>query len=280
MAAFFAGLVASFVALFLLFAVLERAFPGVPGQRRIRRGFWTDVTYWFVSVPLGQVVGFVAASAAVLVAAVPFGVHLGDGGVHDWLTRDTAIGRQPAWAQVAEALVAADFIAYWMHRLFHRHRRLWPFHAVHHSSTDLDWLSSVRLHPVNDALVTFAQVLPLIAIGFRPMTVAPVTSVLVLYAIFIHANVRWSFGPLRYVIATPVFHRWHHTSQEEGLDKNFAGFLPLWDLLFGTFYLPVGSQPARFGVRGEGPPDGWIRQLAYPFRVRRGEGWNSSARRA
>jgi sterol desaturase/sphingolipid hydroxylase (fatty acid hydroxylase superfamily) len=267
MVALFVRLTLSFAVLLPVFAVLERAFPGVPGQRRIRRGFWTDVTYWFVSVPVTRVVAFAAAGAAVLVVALPLGAHLGHGGLVRWLGRDTVISRQPAWAQIAGALVAGDFLGYWTHRLFHRNRRLWPFHAVHHSSTDLDWLSSVRVHPVNDAVTTFAQVLPLLALGFHPGTLGPAAGFLVLYAIFIHANVRWSFGPLRYVIATPVFHRWHHSSEDEGLDKNFAGLLPLWDLLFGTFYLPSGSQPTRFGLRGDSPPDGLGRQLLYPFRA-------------
>jgi sterol desaturase/sphingolipid hydroxylase (fatty acid hydroxylase superfamily) len=266
MVALFVRLTLSFAVLLLVFSVLERVFPGVPGQRRIRRGFWTDVTYWFVSVPVSRVVAFAAAIAAVLVVALPLGAHLGHGGLVHWLGRETVISRQPAWAQIVGALVAGDFIGYWTHRLFHRSNRLWPFHAVHHSSTDLDWLSSVRVHPVNDAVTTFAQVLPLLALGFRPGTLGPAAGFVVLYAIFIHANVRWSFGPLRYVIATPVFHRWHHSSEDAGLDKNFAGLLPLWDLLFGTFYLPGGSQPTRFGLRGDNPPDGLGRQLLYPFR--------------
>jgi len=47
-----------------------------------------------------------------------------------------------------------------------------------------------------------------------------------------------SVGPLRAVLASPRFHRWHHTSAKEGRDKNFAGLLPLWDILFGTYYMP------------------------------------------
>ena len=57
--------------------------------------------------------------------------------------------------------------------------------------------------------------------------------ILSFYAIFVHANVPWSFGPLRYVIATPAFHRWHHAAEEQGLNHNFAGLFPLFDLLFG-----------------------------------------------
>ena len=118
-------------------------------------------------------------------------------------------------------LLLADFLAYWTHRVFHA-RWLWPFHAVHHSSTTVDWLSSVRLHPVNDVVARVVQVLPLYWMGFNAGALAAFVPFLTFYALVLHANVNWSFGPLRFIVASPVFHRWHHTSEEEGLDKNFA----------------------------------------------------------
>ena len=91
---------------------------------------------------------------------------------------------------------------------------------------------------------------------------------LTFYALLLHANVTWSYGPLRFVIASPVFHRWHHTTEEEGLDKNFAGLFPFIDLAFGTFYMPPGRQPSRFGVLRDDVPPRLMGQLLYPFRNR------------
>jgi sterol desaturase/sphingolipid hydroxylase (fatty acid hydroxylase superfamily) len=68
------------------------------------------------------------------------------------------------------------------------------------------------------------------------------------------------------VIASPVFHRWHHTAEDEGLDKNFAGLFPTFDALFGTLYLPRDRQPQVFGVKNEAVPETLLAQLAYPFR--------------
>jgi sterol desaturase/sphingolipid hydroxylase (fatty acid hydroxylase superfamily) len=133
----------------------------------------------------------------------------------------------------------------------------------------VDWLSSVRLHPVNDAVTKIIQVLPLYWMGFNGLALAAFVPLLTFYAILLHANVSWSYGPLRYVIASPVFHRWHHTSQAEGLDTNFAGLFPFIDLLFGTFYMPRGRQPENFGIVGQAVPDGLFPQLMYPFRPRR-----------
>ena len=70
---------------------------------------------------------------------------------------------------------------------------------------------------------------------------------------------------LRWVITTPEFHHWHHTSDEEGLDRNFAGFLPLWDLAFGTAHQP-GHWPKNYGTVKFQPPETYLGQLLYPFR--------------
>jgi sterol desaturase/sphingolipid hydroxylase (fatty acid hydroxylase superfamily) len=124
----------------------------------------------------------------------------------------------------------------------------------------------VRLHPVNDVVSRIVQVLPLYWLGFNGLVLAAVVPFLTLYALLLHANVSWTYGPLRYAIASPAFHRWHHTSEEEGLDRNFSGLFPFIDLAFGTFYMPPGRQPQRFGLIGDDVPDGLLSQLAYPFR--------------
>ena len=85
-------------------------------------------------------------------------------------------------------------------------------------------------------------------------------------ATFIHANVRWEFRPLRRVIATPAFHHWHHSAEHDAIDKNFAVHTPLWDLLFGTYYLP-NRWPSGYGIaNGRGVPTGWFGQLIHPFK--------------
>jgi len=73
--------------------------------------------------------------------------------------------------------------------------------------------------------------------------------------------------PLRYVIASPTFHRWHHSNEPEAIDKNFAGLFAFIDLAFGTFYMPDQKQPTRFGIT-ETMPNGIIVQLRWPFAPR------------
>ena len=246
------------------FWLLERWRPSLPGQRRRAPDTRTDLVYWFFTPLVTRAVTRAAIGAVFVVLALSQGVSLEQ-------LRRAATARQswasslPIWVQVPLLLVLADLLAYWTHRLFHR-RALWPFHAIHHSSTTVDWLSSVRLHPVNDVVARVVQVLPLYWMGFDGAVLAAFVPFLTLYALVLHANVDWSYGPLRFAIASPMFHRWHHTLEEEGLDTNFAGLFPFIDLAFGTFYMPAGRRPEHFGVSGNVVPDGLLRQLAYPFR--------------
>jgi sterol desaturase/sphingolipid hydroxylase (fatty acid hydroxylase superfamily) len=255
------GVAAAFLILFLAFRLLEFTRSKTRRLPILRKGFWTDLGYW-VFTPF---VTRAATRVAVAIVAAPV-AYL----IYGKIDRDLIMNgwgpasQLPLWAQAGVILVAGDFIGYWMHRAFHG-ARLWRFHAVHHSSRELDWLSAVRLHPVNDALTRIAASVPLLAFGFAPIAVVSIAPILTLFAILIHANVDWDWGALRTLIASPRFHRWHHTDESEARDRNFAGLLPLWDIVFGTYYMPHGKVPSRFGT-DTAVPQGLIGQLIFPFR--------------
>jgi sterol desaturase/sphingolipid hydroxylase (fatty acid hydroxylase superfamily) len=252
------------VVAFIIFLMIGWAlrFAQTPERRLpiLRRGFWTDAAYWIVT----PFVTKAATRVAIVLAISPIAII-----AYGKLDRDLLLAgfgpaaRLPLPAQAFLMLVISDFIGYWMHRLFHG-GRLWHFHAVHHSSVDLDWLSSVRVHPVNDAIMRVASAVPLVALGFAPLALASLVPVLTAMAILIHSNVDWDFGPLRTVIASPRFHRWHHTDETEARDKNFAGFFPVWDLLFGTYHMPRDKRPTTFGTSTPVPP-GLLSQFWFPF---------------
>jgi sterol desaturase/sphingolipid hydroxylase (fatty acid hydroxylase superfamily) len=262
------ALLVALLGLGLAFSLVERRWPGVPAQRRWRPGTTTDLAYWFFTPLATRAVTRLALIAAVILLAAAAGVPLDRAHVTAMAAGSgRLVQRQPRLLQVLEVLLLGDILAYWTHRLFHR-RALWPFHAVHHSSREVDWLSSVRLHPVNDVVGRLVQALPLLLLGFPPGVLAGYVPFLTLYALLLHANVSWDFGPLRLVLASPTFHRWHHTTEAEGLDKNFAGLFPFLDLAFGTLYLPRDRRPERFGILGDAVPPSLWSQLAYPFRRR------------
>ncbi len=105
----------------------------------------------------------------------------------------------------------------------------------------------------------------LLLLGFSPQVLAGLVFLMWLGSILEHCNLNWSFGPLRYVIVNPVYHRWHHTYPNEGGNKNFAGFFPFLDIIFGTFYMPDGQVPKVFGTERDEVPNGFVGQIVYPF---------------
>jgi hypothetical protein len=80
-----------------------------------------------------------------------------------------------------------------------------------------------------------------------------------------HANVRLRYGPLRYVLVSPEFHHWHHSTEREARNRNYAGLLAFWDVLFGTVHLPRGGRPLHYGL-DERVPAGYVNRLFHPFR--------------
>ena len=247
------AIIIAFIVLSLIFGLLERKFAAAPRRSIWRRERSVDFLYWFFTPFVGRSISAVAAGIVFLLLARITGRSLGS----SWFAA------QPLALQWIEVMIGGDLTGYLSHRLFHR-RPLWRFHAIHHSSESLDWLAAARVHPLNEAISRVLQLIPFFLLGFDPRVVASAVPFLTFYAILLHANLRWDFGPLRYVIASPRFHRWHHTSENEGLDKNFAGLFPWIDLLFGTFYMPP-REPAGFGLAAEKVPTGFVAQLAYPF---------------
>jgi sterol desaturase/sphingolipid hydroxylase (fatty acid hydroxylase superfamily) len=90
---------------------------------------------------------------------------------------------------------------------------------------------------------------PLVILGVDDGVVFAIIVVSLLIQELIHANLRWDWGPLRYVVNSPRLHAWHHSVEMHGASgQNFAVNLTLWDFLFGTIYWPRdGSAPAELG---------------------------------
>ena len=266
MAANVASVAIGLVVLGVLFGVLERLVPAVAGQPRIRTGTWVDVGWFFVTPLVSKGISRVAIVLVLVGVAAASGVPIRVDAMQEFLAPRPALAALPWGAQLVLLLLVADLFGYASHRWLHASPRLWPLHAVHHSSTEVDWLSAGRVHPLNDVVTRLAQSVPIVLVGFDPTIVAAYVPLLVFYAVLVHANVDWTFGPLRHVLASPVFHRWHHAAEEEGLNRNFAGMFPFIDLAFGTFHMPRDHRPERFGIPDGDVPGSMWGQVVYPFR--------------
>jgi sterol desaturase/sphingolipid hydroxylase (fatty acid hydroxylase superfamily) len=238
-------------AAFSLLAWLAPCNPGMVWWKDLR-GFVTDLIYWFF-MPFV----FRFGRTAMLLAGV---VVLYGGNEPGFLP----VKQVPIWQQCVAILIVQDVLLYWIHRAFHT-RRAWQFHAVHHSPTTLDWMSMTRFHPVNSLLEFAVADVVVVLLGFSPAAVLALSPFNTIYSAMVHANLNWTFGPFRYVFASPVFHRWHHTTREAGLDKNFAATFPILDVIFGTYYMPAGELPSEFGSGEADFPVGFWGQLIHPF---------------
>jgi len=176
--------------------------------------------------------------------------------------------------ELLAVLFVRDILIYIRHRIFHT-RYVWAFHSIHHSSEDVNWLSAARFHPAENLIETAGEILLFIVCqveGLEPMVLSTAAFIIGFYNFFIHSNLRWTFGPLRYVLVSPVQHRWHHSDAPAAHDKNFAAMFSCLDLALGTFYMPKGVIPETTGLSPAEKsvhPSTFAAQLLYPFRKRR-----------
>ena len=240
-----------------LFVPLERWRPLRSDQGPFRAGWLTDTEYFFASHALVQLM-----SVLVMLPALKLG---------GWLAIPNLAGQvrsAPLVAQFLGCLLVADLAQYWIHRAFHRIPFLWRHHLVHHSAERMDWLAGSRLHLADIVLTRGLVLLPLIVVGFDERAVLAYLGFVSFHAVFIHANFapRWPW--LEHWLVMPRFHHWHHGIEAEARDVNFAVHLPLLDRLFGTHHMPNGRWPAGYGVKGVEAPEGWLKQLVWPWQRR------------
>jgi sterol desaturase/sphingolipid hydroxylase (fatty acid hydroxylase superfamily) len=240
-----------------VFAPLERFF-AVRRTRFFYPGWTTNLGWYFAGTvtSLAVLAPVSAALAALFHAVLPSA----------WTA---AASHLPLGWRMALAMIVGEFGFYWGHRWSHEWPWLWRFHAVHHSAEHVHFLVNTRAHPVDIVFTRLCGLVLLYAtglaspVGDHPALVpALVLFVGSLWSYFIHANVRWRLGPLEEVLSSPAFHHWHHT-RDDHKDRNYASMLPIYDRLFGTFYLPR-EWPAAYGTDTLMPP-GVLGQFVEPF---------------
>jgi sterol desaturase/sphingolipid hydroxylase (fatty acid hydroxylase superfamily) len=158
---------------------------------------------------------------------------------------------------------AGDFIGYWRHRFEHT-SLLWPSHAVHHSDTEMTWMTLLRFHPINRLTTTLIDSTFLLTLGFPAWAAVANGLVRHYYGYFIHADLPWTYGPLGKIFVSPAMHRWHHAKDYKYAGTNFATVFSVFDLAFGTFSVP-GPCNVPLGLEAD-MGQGVRGQLTYPFR--------------
>jgi len=238
---------------FLILVPLERLLPLHPDQKIFRRAFALDLIYALIN-------GIIIKAMLVLLMAVTM-VSLGQL-IPSALSE--AVAAQPLWLQVSEIILIADVGFYFAHRAFHAVPLLWRFHAVHHSIEDLDWLAAHRVHFLDQSMTKAASLLPVALLGFQIEAIGLWALIFYAHGLLLHANLRMRIGPLRWLIASPQFHHWHHANEPSTYNRNFAGQLSFLDMIFGTLHLPGDKVPECYGI--DDPVAGnYLQQTIQPF---------------
>jgi sterol desaturase/sphingolipid hydroxylase (fatty acid hydroxylase superfamily) len=242
----------------LIFSPIEVLWPAYPKQSVFRKEWLTDIVYFLSThLPTQFTTFLILLPATLLTAALNVSVVI------------SAVGRLPWLAQLLLAVLVADIAEYWIHRAFHTVPWMWRFHAIHHSSKALDWIAGSRAHVVEDVAVRGFILIPMMLIFPRGINVA--------YLFFVNFHATWAhcnFGPtikwLEPFLVQPRYHHWHHTSEKEAIDKNFAIHFPWIDKIFGTYFLPAGNKwPDTYGLDNETIPDHFWAQFFYPLTRRK-----------
>jgi sterol desaturase/sphingolipid hydroxylase (fatty acid hydroxylase superfamily) len=237
-----------------IFIPIELFLPKRLDQSKFHAEWRTDLVYFVISHLLIQVTGVLVQLPAV---ALFSGVGLS--GFQEWV--------QGIWfvPQLFLALLVSDLFQYSGHFMFHKIPFLWRFHAVHHSTKDLDWLAGSRTHFIDMITVRAISFLPLYICGFSPAVFNTYIVIVAIQAVLAHANTRINFGFLKYVFVTPQYHHWHHSDDPKAYDKNFAIHFPFIDMIFGTYYPMKDTWPEGTGLGNAKFPKGFVKQFVFPF---------------
>lgn len=171
----------------------------------------------------------------------------------------------PVWLQVALLLLVAELLRYPLHVAAHNTKTLWRLHAVHHSPKKLYWLNVGRFHPVEKALQYTLDTLPFILVGVSAEVVALSFVFYAVNGFYQHSNVDVRYGPLNYLVSGPELHRWHHSKQIDESNRNYGNNLIVWDLVFGTWFLPRDTRVGDLGLLNRDYPPDFVSQMTAPL---------------
>ncbi len=254
---FFWGL----VLISLLVWGLELLFPWRKNQATFRKDFWLDCFYMFFN--------FFLFSAAIL-------------GFYQLLDKGfTSLGLGPKDLAIIDLanlhpvvqllifFVVLDFLQWFTHVLLHRFEIFWRFHKVHHSVKEMGFAAHLRYHWMENVLYKPLKTFGVMILGgFEPQQAYLVHFIAIAIGHLNHANIKLTWGPLKYLINNPVMHLYHHayTLPEGRNGVNYGISLSLWDYLFKTNYVPEDSGTIEIGFKGDDEfPQDFLGQLTTGF---------------
>ena len=249
-------------AISLIVWLLEIAFPWRKDQKIFRRDFWLDAFYMYFNF-------FIFAIVITGVYEL-LGVLFADIGITARSLAIIDMSAWPMWGQLLLFFVILDFVQWFTHVLLHRYEWMWRFHKVHHSVKEMGFAAHLRYHWMENILYKPLKTFGVMILGgFEPEQAYIVHCAAIAIGHLNHANVKITWGPLKYIFNNPVMHLYHHVkalpeNHRHGI--NFGISLSLWDYIFKTNYVPEDSGTIELGFPGdERFPQTFAEQLTYGF---------------
>ena len=247
----------------LIVWIVEIAFPWRKNQAIIRKDFWLDAFYMFFNFFIFSII--ISGFYKILDLA------FGDLGITEKSLALINVSSWPMWSQLLVFFVIIDFVQWFTHVLLHRYDFLWRFHKVHHSVKEMGFAAHLRYHWMENIFYKPLKTFGVMVIGgFEPSQAFIVHFIAITIGHLNHANIKITWGPLKYVFNNSVMHLYHHVkalpeNREKGI--NFGISLSLWDYIFKTNYVPEDSGTIELGFTDEEEfPKGFFGQLITGFR--------------
>lgn len=255
---FFWGLTVISVAVW----ILEVLFPWRKNQSIFRKDFWIDAFYMYFNFFVFSIVisGFYKL----------IGLGLKDLGFSKTSLSIIDITSLPNWLQLVVFFIVLDFVQWFTHVLLHRYDFLWRFHQVHHSVKEMGFAAHLRYHWMENILYKPLKTLGVLVLGgFEPEQAFIVHFFAISIGHLNHANIKITWGPLKYVFNNSVMHLYHHVqtlpkNRRKGV--NFGISLSVWDYIFKTNYIPESSGTISLGWEDDEKfPKRFLKQLFVGF---------------
>lgn len=250
------------IILSLLVWSMEILFPWRKEQSVFRKDFWLDGFYMFFNFFL----------FAIAISGFYKLLQLGfeDIGISEDSLALFDPSSWPMWSQLLVFFIVLDFVQWFTHTLLHKYPFFWKYHKVHHSVKEMGFAAHLRYHWMENILYkplkTFGV---MILFGFEPTQAYIVHFIAIAIGHINHANIKITWGPLKYIFNNPVMHLYHHayTIPEGTYGVNFGISLSVWDYIFKTDYIPEDSGTIELGFPGDEVfPKDFVSQNTYGFK--------------
>jgi sterol desaturase/sphingolipid hydroxylase (fatty acid hydroxylase superfamily) len=242
--------------------LLELRFGWRKQQNPIRHDFWLDAFYMYFNFFIFSIAisGFYAL------------MNYGFANVELDMQSFSLLylDEYPLIMQLLVFFVLLDFFQWLTHLTLHRVSWMWRFHQVHHSIQQMGFAGHLRYHWMENLLYKPLKTLGVMILGgFEPEQAFVVHFFTITVGHLNHANLQWTYGPLKYVFNNPVMHLYHHAyhlPKDRQYGMNFGLTLSVWDYLFGTAYVPDQNGNIKLGYKGDDTmPQSFFKQLGHGF---------------